>query len=539
MPNYNITVSSRFNPYSFEEYLKPYALYNSAYKETEEAYNKIAENALILDKLIGENDTEVRGIYDNFKNSLKDNVDTMLSNGLTQSVRTNLNKLRNTYYNDILAIQNAYNTRAAQAKEQQELYNRDNSMLFERSAATTSLDDYYRNPQLSYRHTSLNDIEKKASDIAKELSKQLFHNPTYIGTGNRPNIEEFIATHLGMKVQDVQKGNDILDTITKNVIKASGVENWSNYDEIKNQVLQSAKNGLYRSIGQSSITANPFIANGNGTNDNGNDNRPYAVLLENNDVDPSIKTTDIYNNMNSVLSVLSSPDPSKYFSKVEYSNAPSFNDSKGSYTAIPYTTRKRIEDTLSYPSLGITLKYDNTNNTVKAYDTDDKEINNEDIRKIAENRIKQAAITTNKYILNTTNKSLLNDYVKNLLNVGMDVDSDNINHLFEDDKTRKKIKKDDLDKYFNDDTQIYFDSKDNKFHAVSTKDSKVYNSIISDDIFKPMFGNLNPLTIIKSIKDNGDIESYGDAVNSMFQLINNHINAQNPVRPTSSSKAAI
>ena len=23
MPNYNITVSSRFNPYSFEEYLKP------------------------------------------------------------------------------------------------------------------------------------------------------------------------------------------------------------------------------------------------------------------------------------------------------------------------------------------------------------------------------------------------------------------------------------------------------------------------------------------------------------------------------------
>ena len=121
----------------------------------------------------------------------------------------------------------------------------------------------------------------------------------------------------------------------------------------------------------------------------------------------------------------------------------------------------------------------------------------------------------------------------------MDVDSDNINHLFEDDKTRKKIKKDDLDKYFNDDTQIYFDSKDNKFHAVSTKDGKVYNSIISDDIFKPMFGDLDPLTIIKSIKDNGHIESYEDAVNIMFQLINNHINAQNPVRPTSSSKAAI
>ena len=67
MPNYNITVSSRFNPYSFEEYLKPYALYNAAYKETEDAYNKIAENALILDKLIGENDTEVRNIYDNFE----------------------------------------------------------------------------------------------------------------------------------------------------------------------------------------------------------------------------------------------------------------------------------------------------------------------------------------------------------------------------------------------------------------------------------------------------------------------------------------
>ena len=45
MANYDLVVSSNFQPFSFERYIQPYQLYAEAYEKRQEAYDKLAEDS--------------------------------------------------------------------------------------------------------------------------------------------------------------------------------------------------------------------------------------------------------------------------------------------------------------------------------------------------------------------------------------------------------------------------------------------------------------------------------------------------------------
>ena len=51
MPNYNLQINSQFQPFSFDELVKPYVMYGQAYKDTENAYTDLDTKASIWENL--------------------------------------------------------------------------------------------------------------------------------------------------------------------------------------------------------------------------------------------------------------------------------------------------------------------------------------------------------------------------------------------------------------------------------------------------------------------------------------------------------
>ena len=45
MANYNFVIDSSFKPFSFDEMLKPWAIYSNAYEKVEDSYNEYMKKA--------------------------------------------------------------------------------------------------------------------------------------------------------------------------------------------------------------------------------------------------------------------------------------------------------------------------------------------------------------------------------------------------------------------------------------------------------------------------------------------------------------
>ena len=151
MANYNLVVNSRFNPFSFERYIQPYQIYGQAYKEIEDQYGELSTKANIWEKMANEQtDPHAYKMYKDYANDLKKQAYQLASEGLNVTSRLNMLNMKERFSKEIVPIEQAYAARQKQAEEQQKALLQDPTLMLSRRAATTSLDDYIRNPQLAY-----------------------------------------------------------------------------------------------------------------------------------------------------------------------------------------------------------------------------------------------------------------------------------------------------------------------------------------------------------------------------------------------------
>ena len=252
-----ITDNTKFNPFSFEDMLKPLALYAQEYRAQEDAISTLNTKASEWNNIANEqSDPYAYSLYKGYADDLASQAEILSKEGLSPTSRRAMLKLKERYNSEILPIEKASKRRDALAEEQRKLSITDPSMMWERNASEMSLDDFITNPNAnygrSYSGTLLKtQVEAEVSTLAKKLdsfrklgSLDRFTNTWIQSYGLSPAEVNFAINH-----PDSPKASKVLNTIVNNVVGRSGIEDWKN-PEILNKAYSWARSGLWKAIGE-------------------------------------------------------------------------------------------------------------------------------------------------------------------------------------------------------------------------------------------------------------------------------------------------
>lgn len=206
MPNYSISINSKFQPFSFERYIQPYQIYGEAYREQQDALANLEEKASIWENMANsQTDPKAYSTYKGYADDLRAQATNLATEGLNPTSRAKMLDLRSRYNKEIAPIQVAYDRRRALADEQRKLSTADQSLRFDRSYKDTSLDYLIANPEASYSLLSGNDITKRTAEMAAPLAKTI----TDLGYDNA-----FDSQYIQQRIQYGYPIEEILKEIT-------------------------------------------------------------------------------------------------------------------------------------------------------------------------------------------------------------------------------------------------------------------------------------------------------------------------------------
>lgn len=259
MANYSLVVNSKFRPYSFDELVKPYAIYGQAYDEQQNQLSDLAVKSNVWKGLANEQtDPTAYKMYKTYADDLETRVGMLAKEGLTPASRKSMLDMKTRYSSEITPLENAWKARDEQRKMQEQLQTQDPTLLLSRRASTTSLDDYIKNPELSYNSYSGKLVTAQVAQAAGALAKELKN----YGTG-KP-IDAFTNTFMkkyGFSSSEVlnainnpkdPKSSKVLGAIVDQAVGSSGVANWNNPQELA-RVQDYAKQGLWSAVGTTEV----------------------------------------------------------------------------------------------------------------------------------------------------------------------------------------------------------------------------------------------------------------------------------------------
>lgn len=260
-----LTVNSKFTPYTFDELLKPFAIYDTAYKEQEAAMGKLENDAAVLSSALSQtNDPIAYKTYSDYIARIQAAADDLAANGLSQSTRHTIRRLGTEYNSSIVPIQVAYNRRKALQDEQRKALLSNDSLIFQRNLNTvgpdSSLDKFIEDPNYDYGNVvSGNNITARTSQMAGHLAKEL----SSFGQGKPIDkyTNTFLQTHGFSKDQVLRAVQDptapdaepVLKAIVESAIDATGIASWKDPVALKT-AYDYATMGLWSAIGQTNVS---------------------------------------------------------------------------------------------------------------------------------------------------------------------------------------------------------------------------------------------------------------------------------------------
>ena len=259
MANYSLVINSQFHPFSYQELLQPALMATEAQHNLEDQYADLESKASIWEGMANEQ-TDYRAYkrYKNYADELQAAANDLADYGLTPSSRQKLANMRARYSSQIVPIQNAYQTRLEQAKEQRQALNQNPTLMLSRRAATTSLDDYMDNPMLDYQSYSGALLTQQVAQMADKLKGEL------TSYGSKP-LDKFTNLFLqkhGLSSQEVLNAINnpnasgsakILNAMVNDAIESSGINSWAD-DATKKQAYKYAWQGAWNAVGQTAAS---------------------------------------------------------------------------------------------------------------------------------------------------------------------------------------------------------------------------------------------------------------------------------------------
>ena len=156
MANYFV-LDSKFTPYTFEELIKPYQLYNEAYKEQEAALDAAAENEFASAN-IGEGDTLARSLYDAATGKLSSLSEELATKGLTAGIRAKVKSTARDYKNTMNNLKTAQTNLNA---ERERRLKAGNNYVYQQE--NLGLDDFLDGRTPNQKSVNLDSVTKEIS----------------------------------------------------------------------------------------------------------------------------------------------------------------------------------------------------------------------------------------------------------------------------------------------------------------------------------------------------------------------------------------
>lgn len=256
MSNYSLTISSRFKPFSYQELLAPALMATQAHQDIETQYADLDTKASVWENMANEQtDPYAYKMYKRYSDDLRNAADQLAQSGLSPSSRQNMLKLKARYSQEITPIEQAYAARQKQAEQQQQALLQDPTLMLSRRAATTSLDDYIRNPQLGYESYSGKLLTAQAAQAAQALAKQMRDNPrkwrSILGNSYYETMMQrgFSSQDVLNAIQRSPDANKELIRIMDDVVGSSKIANWGDVEALR-RAYEYAGQGLWSSVGE-------------------------------------------------------------------------------------------------------------------------------------------------------------------------------------------------------------------------------------------------------------------------------------------------
>ena len=164
MANFAYTATKSFTPFTFEQMLKPMAMYTEEYNAIQDSLGELATKADMFSKLA--TDPETQAMYKKYSNDLAAQAESLAKQGLTPASRQGLINMKKRYASEITPIEQAYTKREELVKEQRKLKTANPSIMFDTDFSTVSLNDIINNPAISYSSVSGDDLYKKGKEAA-------------------------------------------------------------------------------------------------------------------------------------------------------------------------------------------------------------------------------------------------------------------------------------------------------------------------------------------------------------------------------------
>lgn len=259
MPNYTLIANNVFKNRSFEDLLKPLAMYTEEYNAIENAASDLATKASVWEGMANEEQDPIAyAQYKRYADDLQRQATQLAQNGLTPGTRKDLLNLKKRYSSEITPIEQAYANRKAQAEEQRKALLQNPTLLLSRRADMTSLDRYLDNPQLGYDSYSgallTQQVGTAASAIAKELRDYGKGKPLDGFTKTWLQQHGFTAAEVAQAINnpDSPRSSQVLNTLVNNVMADSGIPEWADRSTL-NQAYNYARQGLWQAVGQTNV----------------------------------------------------------------------------------------------------------------------------------------------------------------------------------------------------------------------------------------------------------------------------------------------
>lgn len=259
-------LESSYNPFTYDDLIKPLLLYKDSYDKTYEALSTMGQNASVIGRLINKyNDPKSFKRYNDYLNNLENYSNLFNEKGLNRNVGKAMQQLRNQFAYDVAPINVAYQRKQALVDEQRKAYAANPTMLYERDANDISLDELVDNPTVDYGHSYSGNL------LTSAVSNAVSGLKTAINEGKLGKLKSLGLPYQYQRL--VQRGataDEILaaiqnkaaegdsDTVkflrntVSNTIKSSGIADWADLETLK-KAYYWANQGLYSAIGQSDL----------------------------------------------------------------------------------------------------------------------------------------------------------------------------------------------------------------------------------------------------------------------------------------------
>ena len=254
--NLNLVVNSRFKPFSYQELLAPALMATQAHQDIETQYADLDTKASVWENMANEQtDPYAYKMYKKYSDDLRNAADQLAQSGLSPSSRKAMLNLKARYSQEITPIEQAYAARKEQAKEQQQAMLQDPTLLLSRRAATTSLDDYIRNPQLAYESYSGKLLTAQAATAVQALTKQMRDNPrkwrdilhgAYYETLMQKG---FTSQDVLEAIQRSPQAKQELLKIMDDVVGSSKIATWKDPEALR-RAYEYVGQGLWSGVGE-------------------------------------------------------------------------------------------------------------------------------------------------------------------------------------------------------------------------------------------------------------------------------------------------